>query len=111
MSLADAFAPVEALNREIVLHNTFGHLAPVPGKKYSGTILVAQSEYGDNMIFSADFGDLPDSPWLYDDMNDFIESAPNERPAIFKWSGWYVRYKNGNHRFGGGKFRKLKLPD
>lgn len=111
MSLADAFAPIEALNREIVMHNTFGHLAPVPGQRYTGTILLAQGDYGDNVILSARFDELDDSPWLFEDMQQFIWSAPDERPAIFKWSGWYVRYKNGRCRFGGGKFRKLQLPE
>ena len=111
MSLADAFAPIEALNREIVLHNTFGHLAPVPGKKYTGTILVAQGNYRDTVLLDSDFGELPDSPWLYDDLQRFIETAPSESPAVYRWSGWYIQYKNGNHRFGGGKFRKLQLSD
>lgn len=108
MPIVDAFATGK---RERVLHDTWGHLAPEPGQKYPGTILIAQGDYRDCIILSARFDDLDDSPWLYDDMQEFIASAPSERPAIFKWSGWYVRYKNGRCRFGGGKFRKLQLPE
>jgi hypothetical protein len=62
MGLQEAFAPIEAVYREAVLRDTWGHLAPEPGRKYAGTILFTHSEYGDITVIRTDFPGLPDSP-------------------------------------------------
>ncbi len=62
MSLGTAFAPAEAAHRSQVLAATFGHLAPAVRKKYRGSIVFAQSNYGQSVPIKADFPGLPDSP-------------------------------------------------
>lgn len=56
------------------MNDTWGHLAPVPGKQYSGYILFYYGAYGDTTVINDDFPDLPSSPWYYDDMYDYVNS-------------------------------------
>jgi hypothetical protein len=67
-----AFAPVLLSQKQAVLKDTWGHLAPVRGKSYRGYIVFTKTAYGDLSIVDSDFNNLPDSPWLFDAMNDFV---------------------------------------
>lgn len=110
MSLASAFAPVEALNREIVKFDTWGHLAPEPHKKYHGWIIVAIGEYGETIVLQDDFPGLPNSPWQYNDLCEFtFEATGDFEVGLYKFKGWYKKFKNGNFRFGGGKWRRVEI--
>ncbi len=101
MSLADAFAKTDAIYAAQVRYQAFGHLAPVRGVRYPGTMIFCQSEYGDIVCIRADFGDLPDSPWFYEDMQEYIGKKALEAGAIYRFSGYYLKYKNGGYRFSG----------
>ena len=101
MGLQEAFAPIEADNRARVEAQTWGHLAPVAGRLYPGTILFAESEYGDVVVIRADFTDLPDSPWFYDDMYDFIWSQETEPGGLYQFSGSYQKDENAAYEFDG----------
>jgi len=110
MSLADAFAPVEALNRAIVSRNTFGHLAPEPQKKYYGWVIVAIGIGGNSIIFDYEFNGLPVSPWFAEDLDEFsFDETANKEIGLYKFDGWYMKFKNGNFHFGGGKFTKGEI--
>lgn len=95
MSLAHIGAQIEEDNRAVVLAQTFGHLAPQQDSVYSGYIVLAHSGYGDgSVIIEAEFGDLPDSPWFYDGMNEFIldhadELGQERFGRVFRWTGTY----------------------
>ena len=106
MSLSEAFAPIEAINTAIVLKNTWGHLYPQIGRKYEGYILVAHGCYGDTIVVDQSFTDLPDSPWFADDLFEFMRNQNFDTIGIFRFNGWYKKFKNGNYQFGGGKFFK-----
>lgn len=101
MSLADAFSGHEALYRSQVMAQTWGHLAPEAGKRYSGTILFTQTEYGQLVPIRSDFKDLPDSPWFFEHLNDFVANEATVPGAVCRFRGTYVTFKNGNHRFTG----------
>jgi hypothetical protein len=72
MSFASACQEIEAEMRAQVQVETFGHLAPVARKIYSGYMVFAFSDYGDITPLKAEFEDLPDSPWFFEDMMDYI---------------------------------------
>ena len=96
-----AFAPAEAAYRAKVLGATFGHLAPSVRKKYRGTIVFAQSEYGSLVPIRADFKNLPDSPWFFEHLNDFVAKRAAEAGTVYKFEGTYMVFKNGRPSFSG----------
>lgn len=74
MPVVDAYA--ERKFQE-AMEDTWGHLKPDWDKKYPIVILFAKSAYdsvGITLIDSTVPEDLPSSPWLYEDMNEFIQS-------------------------------------
>lgn len=83
-------------------------MAPKIGQKYFGYIVIALAAYGDNVIFDCDFA-KNDDPWLFEDVCEFAFAKTDgaERPGLYRFDGWYKKFKNGNYRFGGGKFRKV----
>jgi len=111
MSLEEAFAPIEILNRAAVMWDTWGHLAPEPHKRYYGYIIVAVTFNNNHPVFDYEFENLGGGPWLYEDivMFSFEQTKQLEGPALYRWDGWYKKFKNGNCQFGGGKFEKLTI--
>jgi hypothetical protein len=101
MSIADALEPAEAAQQAQVLKATFGHLAPSIRKKYKGSILFAQGEYGDLVVIRADFPSLPNSPWLHDHLQDFVAERAQEAGKVYRFDGSYMMFKNGNPSFKG----------
>ncbi len=111
MSLEDAFTIVNQLNQAIVIGNTWGHLAPEPQRKYKGHIIIAIGCYHhETIIMEDEFNDLPDSPWQYNDLQNFVyQATSNFQPGVYHFGGWYKKFRNGNFQFGGGKFRQVKM--
>jgi len=58
----DAFAITK---QNDVMKDTWGHFYPVPGKKYTGTMLIAVGDYGDQVILKSEFQNLECSPQRY----------------------------------------------
>jgi hypothetical protein len=87
-------AVIELIGREHrerlakVLRETWGHLAPEPGRSYRGSILFAASEYGDYpvMPIRAEFDGLPDSPWFYEALCEFV-AAQDVEPGVHLFVG------------------------
>jgi len=102
-----------SINSEIVMWDTWGHLAPEPHKKYYGWIIVAKAAFRNNFIFDYHFDELPDSPWFADDLCEFAFDVTKDKEGIGLWryEGWYKKFKNGNYQFGAGKFVKLTVGD
>lgn len=107
--LEAAFAPITAYNREVVLADAFGHLAPEVGRTYEGWIVIARSVYNDGevVIVNEDFG-LDGSPWWMEHLQEFGKSLTLEEGAVYRWTGTYRVFKNGNYRFS-GKAEKLSF--
>lgn len=101
MSLASVFEPIEAVNRAIVMANTWGHLAPEPNRKHEITIVFCHGEYRDVTPIKVESLTVCDSPWFFEDMNDFIYENRAEPGNVYKFRGWYKKFKNGNYRFSG----------
>ncbi len=112
MSLADAFAPAEAAYAAQVVGATWGHLAPEPRRAYQGYIVFAHAGYGGAVVLlDASFVDLDDSPWLCEDMTEYVDAAvdrtKDSRGSVFRFDGTYMKFKNGRCRFS-GKLRRLQ---
>jgi hypothetical protein len=104
MSLADAFAPYEAQYKAEVMANTWGHLYPEPRKKYPGFVIFAHSAYGDLVVIKSEFDDLPDSPWFFEDLRMLLMKYETESGKVYRFDGYYMKYKNGNCIFAGKTF-------
>lgn len=109
MSMADVFAPVLAAQRAQVMRETWGHLAPVPRRRYVGYILFAHGAYGDIVPIRANFHGLSDSPWFFSAMMDFLASRKTAPGRVYRFEGIFMAYKNGKSRFF-GKTRSVKTP-
>lgn len=130
MGLADVFASIDAHNRDIVESQTWGHLAPEPGKVYQGTIVFACAAYaGDIAYLSIDFKlkdgtPLLDNPWSFEDLTDYVcewvcdcaNGWRDRKPfpkretdgKVFRFTGTYTRYKNNTRRIT-GSFQELTI--
>jgi hypothetical protein len=108
MSIADAFAEAEAIYRAQVIGETWGHLAPRPQKQYTGYLIFACGVYGDIVALQAEFEDLPDSPWFYEDMQEYISRvvmATEGRGFIYRFDGTYTKSDDGDASFDGQTIR------
>ena len=111
-TMAEVFAPVEARYHAQILKETWGHLAAVKNRKYTGHITWALGCYGDEnlnpTILEAELkgsdGKLLDGgPWLFDAMIDFLHSHSTEEGAVFRFDGFFRNYEFV------GSIRRLKL--
>lgn len=110
MGLGHIAGQIEVDNRELVQWVTFGHFAPAPNKKYHGSMVVAVGVYGDTIIVQDEFKGLTNSPWQFEDFSNFAFKGTSDfEPGVYRFDGWYKKFKNGNCRFGGGKFRRVEL--
>lgn len=99
-SWAETFAPIEARNRQIVLENTWGHLAPEKNKSYKITILFMISEYGNlgaTIIDTRLMDGLLDSHWLYDAINDYISKWDLKTSGVYRIDGTFRNYRFYGH--------------
>lgn len=105
-----AFAPAEAAFREVVMQETWGHLAPKKNKTYEGRIVYAMGCYDSGelnpTVLVADFAGLSDSPWFYNALGDLLDelSWKPERAypprkghgkvgCVYEWTGTFRNYK------------------
>ena len=67
-----------------VMQDTWGHLAPEPGTKYEGYLTFAHSDYSSqgSIIIEARFEGLDDSPWFFQDLNDYIADKTKDEQQI-----------------------------
>ncbi|MEU0837301.1 hypothetical protein [Streptomyces sp. NPDC005969] len=81
--------------------DTWGHLAPETGRVYTGSIVFAHGKYGDVIPLQASFEDLPDSPWFFHGLMDFIGAQDTEPGMVYRFSGTYQMPEDGPHVFTG----------
>lgn len=84
-----------------VQRDTWGHLAPVARRVYQGYMVFTLGAYGDITLIDARWDGLDDSPWLFEDMQDYIADRAQESGTVYRFDGTYTMYKNGGHRFSG----------
>jgi hypothetical protein len=82
-----AMAPAEATYKAKVMAHTWGHLAPTEDQRYRGYMIFTQGAYGDLILISTKWRGLDDSPWLFDDMMEFVEKRARVAGAVYKFTG------------------------
>lgn len=91
----DAIAPWEMRQRDEQMSATWGHLHPEDQREYTGYLLFCLGDYGNQTIIRSRFGGLDDSPWFFEDMNEFVSQQLSESKAesgsIWRWTGTYKR--------------------
>lgn len=97
MPLVDAF---EQSKREAVMQGTWGHLAAKPGRKYYGYAIFALCEDGLYALIKYEFDDVS-GPWHHQHLLNFISKKAKDYGTIYKFTGYYKAFKNGNCLFSG----------
>lgn len=92
-TMSEALAPAIAYQKEQVMQETWGHLAPKKNKTYRGTILVAVGCYDplNPTILDCQFKELNDSPWFYEAMQEYLWKQTFE-PGVYRFTGKFKNY-------------------
>lgn len=98
-TMDQVWAPIEASQRQAVLKNTWGHLAPRKHRAYAGRIVYAVGCFGDDdltpTVIACDFNGLDSSPWFFDAMARFLsdQQIKNRTPGcVWEWRGRFRNY-------------------
>lgn len=97
MGLQHVAPSIYAMNKTIVMNATWGHLAPERNKTYRGKVIWAlgcgynHSDLNPTVLL-CDFGDLPDSPWFYDALIDFLQELVERGTGLWQWEGTFRNY-------------------
>ena len=96
-TIQDAFDVAEEHYRSEVISATWGHLAPKKNKSYSGRIVYAVGCFSEGRLnpvpIVSQFDGLDDSPWLFDALNEFIQTQNNEPGCIYEFTGKFRNYR------------------
>lgn len=102
-----------------VLEDTWGHLAPKRNIIYRGKITFALGCYDsghlnptilDATLVSRKYGELSDSPWFYDAVNDFLSDSICDHTVWDKEeNGWKRKLHVGNVYQFEGYFRNYEF--
>jgi len=94
MSIASVMASIENINKEIVMQDTWGHLAPSKNKTYKGFFTFAAGCFGSlsPIALSFEFSELDSSPWLYGALQEFLFSLKVESGIIYRFEGTIRNY-------------------
>lgn len=111
--MASICAEIDAHNKTIVYHQTFGHLVPEARKFFPGYILFAYGCHGDIVLLDWDFGELEANPWLHHTMTEYVgdyvmKKALHLDYGIWRFEGTYHMQKNGYGKFR-GKIRPMRV--
>lgn len=99
--LENIFSLHDSKYRNHILADTWGHLDAEIDRVYTGWIVYTHGCYGDLTIINWEFEDLPDNPWIYEEIQAFIADMENDACTIYRFIGTYVREKDGNALFDG----------
>jgi hypothetical protein len=96
-TMYEAFLPALERQREQVLQDTWGHLAPLKNKSYAGTIVFAVGCFGNDPLnpiaLYCEFKGLEISPWFFDCMSEFLSKENTEEGCVYKFVGKFRNYK------------------
>jgi len=115
MSLASAFAPVRNHDYNMVMQDTWGHLAPERRKTIPGWITFVTSPFSGCTIVDFEFENTPASPWLAEAMVEYVGNMSrrydvDKVAGMFRWEGTMRMFNNGAFRFGGETRRLSAVP-
>ncbi len=96
---------------EAIYQDTWGHLKAKVDVMYEGFILFTTTCHGETTILDWSFGDLPGSPWIAEDMMNFVLSKVPERDEgfrLWRFDGTYRELRSGKGKFS-GKVRPMRV--
>jgi hypothetical protein len=101
MSFQEAFAAHEGLQRAFVMADTWGY--PKPQIKYPVDMIICHTTYGAVEVFKyiSELDDDLGNPFFHEDLGDFLGDIKTEEENLYRWTGYYLKYKNGGYRFTG----------
>lgn len=105
-TFGDTLAEIDAHNYREQIKETWGHLAPVKGRKYTGRISYAVGCFGNDeynpMALTCELRGLDSSPWFYDAIQQWMQGLPEEQRkpgCVYEWRGHFLDYEfTGQHR-------------
>jgi hypothetical protein len=104
MSLADAFEGSDSNFKAHVMHSTWGHLEQQRGSETKGWFTFSICAYGGpHVILGSDWGNLDDSPGLFEVMEDYMYRH-GQLGVVTRLEGHVRRFKNGNYQIGGKRY-------
>lgn len=95
-TMAAAFAPIDAANREAISQSTWGHLAPTKNITYRGEVFFCKSEFnsGSITLIASKFDELESSPWFYDSIHEFLYSIDKlEEGKVYEMRATFRNYR------------------
>lgn len=92
MGMRDCFAEAESVYHRAVQASAWGHLAPEKNKTYRGTLMVASGDYGDTIVVQDRVG-VPNSPWWFEAIHEFIEGVDIEPGGVVELSVTFRNYR------------------
>lgn len=102
MGLAELAAEHDAMLREQVYRETWGHLDAEPGRTYPGTLVCAEGAFGgDRIVLVSEFGEAGYGPWFYEGLHDWLHAQDMEPGKLYRWTGFYRLEDDGQHSFIG----------
>lgn len=72
-----------------VMNETWGHLAPEAGQVYTGSVEFTLGCFRDLAVITAEFAGLPDSPWFYDGLHDWLLDQQLDEGKVYRFTGTY----------------------
>ena len=112
MAWIDAMLPALERQKQAVLSETWGHLAPSRNRTYRGFIVFAIGWYGDGplnpMILESEFKGLDSSPWFYEAINEYVSSLQHSNHKSCFGPATYDLPPGSVYRFD-GTFRNYKF--
>lgn len=95
--MADAFAKIENVYREIAAQATWGHLAPRKNRTYGGRVIWALGCFGSDHLnpvpLVCEFDGLSSSPWFYEALIDFLSEHSTEEGTLWRFDGTFRNYE------------------
>lgn len=95
-NIAEIMADYTEHHRQLVLADTFGHLAAKKGKEYGVKILFATSpysQYSTSLIDTKYSDGLEDSPWIYDAIVERINGMKLKKYGVYLLDGTVKNYR------------------
>ena len=100
MGLRDIEPIIEEHNRQLVLVETFGHLAPINNHTYTGRIVYTcgcfdSGDLNPTPIFCKLKG-LDSSPWFYEAIHAWLQALPEtfkKIGCVYEWKGLFRNYE------------------
>lgn len=114
-SMESCLEKIYAINKTIIMEQTWGHLNAQRGSTHNGWFVFINGQHGDSCVVESSFNSFGEGPEYFNHRQDFILKETSKegscsKTGIYKFTGEYSVLKNGEGRFK-GKIKKLNIHD